>query len=253
MIEVLKRAIRRSAARLGYTIAADWRLARIPQQRYLSRLFELLAIDCVIDVGANRGQYRDFIRHDVNYSGHIISFEPVPALSADLRRRAQSDPAWIVEPYALGAVSGMARLNVMADDLFSSFRQPDHARTRRFERSNRVVEQVDVPVRTLDDVMPAMRARVAFHRPYLKIDTQGYDDEVLAGGPGFLAQTPALQFEASVVPIYEGAPNFAQSIRALEDAGFALSAIFPNNPEHFPRMIEFDCHMVRSTLSGDAG
>lgn len=249
MLELLKRAIRRTASRLGYTIAADWRLARIPQQRYLARLFDLLRIDCVVDVGANRGQYRDLIRHDVGYSGPIVSFEPIPSLFADLRRRARFDGAWFVEPYALGSACGVSTLNVMADDLFSSFRQPTHASTRMFEPSNRVVRRVDVSVETLDRAMAAMRERVAFDRPYLKIDAQGFDDEVLAGGPGFLAQALALQFEASVVPIYDGAPDYVQSIRALEDAGFVLSGIFPNNPEHFPRMIEFDCHMVRRTLA----
>ena len=247
-----KHAVARIASWLGYTVVPTWRLARLPQQRHVARLIELLGIDCIVDVGAHRGQYRDFLRDDVGYDGLIVSFEPLPALAAKLAERARSDRRWIVEPFALGRESGFATINVMASDTFSSFLAPSQARTRLFDRGNAVVDRQRVPVRTLDAAMASVRPRVSFARPYLKLDTQGFDLAVLEGGPDFLATTVALQTEASATPIYEGAPDFVQVIRFLEGAGFELSGMFPNNPEHFPRMIEFDCHMVRSSALPDA-
>lgn len=44
---------------------------------HLGQLLSKLEIDCVLDVGANVGQYRDFLRDQVLYRGTIVSFEPV--------------------------------------------------------------------------------------------------------------------------------------------------------------------------------
>lgn len=247
-MNLIKRSITSIAERLGYAIVPKWRLARLPQARHIARLLATLRVDCVVDVGANRGQYRDFLRDDVGFEGTIVSFEPLPALATLLAERARQDPRWIVEPFALGREPGFAMFNVMASDTFSSFLAPSHERTRMFEQGNAVVDRIRVPVRTLDAAMAAVRARVRFERPYLKLDTQGFDLTVLESGREFLATTVALQTEASATPIYEGAPDFVDVIRFLERAGFELSGMFPNNPEHFPRLIEFDCHMVRSSV-----
>jgi len=83
-----------------------------------------------------------------------------------------------------------------------------------------------------------------FLRPYLKLDTQGFDLNVARGAGSEIRHFQALQMEASVTPIYDKMPDFTESIREFRHMGFELSAIFANNPEHFPRMIEFDCHMI---------
>jgi hypothetical protein len=101
------------ARRLGYVVLPIWRRNIIvpPDEehifhavRYLRRLFDLLRIDCVLDVGANLGQYRDFLRDKVGYTGLIVSFEPIPSHVQILKDRAQqSDPDWQIEDCALGA------------------------------------------------------------------------------------------------------------------------------------------------------
>jgi hypothetical protein len=59
----------------------------------------------------------------------------------------------------------------------------------------------------------------------LKIDTQGYDLEVLKGAENTLQSIRALQLEASVRPIYEGMPGFREVLDYLMSRGFALSAM----------------------------
>jgi hypothetical protein len=44
---------------------------------HLKSLFKILETTCVFDVGANTGQYGDFLRAQVGYQGLIVSFEPV--------------------------------------------------------------------------------------------------------------------------------------------------------------------------------
>ena len=234
----------------GFTIIPNWRLQQYPQATYLRRLLSLLEIDCVLDVGANLGQYHDFLRSEVRYEGTIVSFEPIPANVAALRQRARQDPRWVIEGCALGRTSGTAPFNVMANDEFSSFLTPDHTATDRFTRLNRVQHIVEVEVRTLHDVVPALERDLHASGLYLKLDTQGYDLEVVAGAGEAIARFRGVQTEASVTPIYEGAPDFHTTIHTLQSLGFDLSGIFPNNPHHFPSMVEFDCYMVARSRIG---
>lgn len=247
----LKATVARWISRLGYTVVPNWRLASFVQADFLARLFALAGVDLVLDVGANRGQYRDFLRRDVGHDGFIASFEPLPALSRHLLERSATDKRWIVHAFALGRERGTAPFNVMEMDTFSSFLAPTASATKRFEQMNSVRSKVEVPVRTLDNMVDELRAKIPFRRPYLKLDTQDYDLAVIEGAANFLPDIVALQTEASVMPIYEGSPDFATAIRMLERRGFALSGIFPNNPGHFPRMFEFDCHMVNRALVPD--
>ena len=246
MHPVIKRAVGSLADRLGYTLAPTWRLDRLPMARHLQKLFALAKVDLVLDVGANAGQYHDFLRTEVGYRGPIVSFEPNPALSAPLIVRAEEDPRWWIESYALGAESGSLVFNVMANSEFSSFLAPSNRATTQFKAMNRVADQIVVEVRRLDDCLPAILEKCNALHTYLKLDTQGYDLEVVRGAAGVLDRIDAMQLEASVTPIYEHAPDFATAIDVLRSQKFEPSGFFPNNEGQFPRLVEFDCVMISS-------
>lgn len=251
-MQALKRLLSHALGQKGYSLVPHWHRDSEPQARYLARLFDEFAIDCVFDVGANRGQYADFLRQRVGFRGRIISFEPIPELVAELRERAQTDPLWTVCAHALGERDAMAEFKIMESDRFSSFLAPDHSATDQFLSKNSVVRVETVAVRRLEDVATEWRDRLGFRRPYLKLDTQGYDLAVIRGAGASLSGFVALQSEASVIPIYEGAPDFSETLRSIDALGFGLSAIFPNNPDHFPFMVEFDCHLVNRSFAGRA-
>ena len=244
MRQAVKRAIERLFGRLGYAVIPHWRLERHSMARHLARLFRELSVDLVLDVGANRGQYHDFLRREVGYAGWIASFEPNPALANHLAARARVDDRWAVHGCALGSAPGMMEFNIMASSEFSSFLQPTERATSRFAEMNRVAEQVTVEVDTLERRLPALMSSLAVCRPYLKLDTQGFDLSVIEGARGVLAELEALQIEASVTPIYEAAPDYATAIATSQSLGFEPSGFFPNNEGHFPRLVEFDCVMV---------
>jgi len=228
----------------GYTIIPNWKREHYAQSEFLRDLLSYLEIDCVFDVGANEGQFGEFLRQQVGYKGLIVSFEPIPSCLSKLNARAQSDGNWLVEPYALGRQAGIAKFKIMSGSQFSSFLNPDHSHVDMFTAKNNVVEEIDVEVKTLDEVVKLIISRDKVNSLYLKLDTQGFDLEVAAGASTSIDCFRALQTEASVIPIYEGSPNFEEAIKVFQNMGFELSGIFPNNPGHFPRMIEFDCHMI---------
>jgi len=244
MASVLKKAILNLATSLGYQLTPHWRLATHPQATYLNQLLRWLDIDCVFDVGANTGQYRDFLRRNVEYDGTIVSFEPIPEHVELLRERARTDKKWHIEGYALGSTNGEAAFNVMAGSQFSSFLEPDHSSTKEFSTMNVVQRQVTVQVRALESVLPELQRRLGFSALYLKLDTQGYDMEVAKGAGAAMRAVRGLQTEASVTPLYTGAPDYCAAIGTFRSLGFELSGLFPNNPHHFPRLHEFDCHMI---------
>jgi FkbM family methyltransferase len=249
----MKRGAERLFARAGYTVIPAWREHSFPQAKYLRQLFAFAKVGCVLDVGANLGQYYDFLRNEVGFDGWVISFEPNPRLASSLRDRSRSESRWIVEGCALGQAVGELEFGIRKDPQFSSFLEADHSATDLFHDENEVVERVAVPVRTLNDVVPAVSAHesvIGSTEIYLKIDTQGYDLEVLAGASDVIGRIAALQTEIAVKPIYAGATPYHQAMPRIESFGFDLSAIFPNNSGHFPQLIEFDCHFISRARCG---
>src|ERR1700733_4449511 len=103
----MENPLRLMLRKLKYLRVIDERdLYLLHEQSHLRRLFELLNIDCVFDVGANTGQYTKMIRKYVGYRGPVVSFEPNPDVATILRENARGDNDWLVEEVALGATVG---------------------------------------------------------------------------------------------------------------------------------------------------
>lgn len=239
----------RAAEKAGVSVVPRWRIEKLAEIDYMKSLFQFLDIKCVIDVGANQGQFRDFLRDDVEFKGHIVSFEPIPAHVKLMRERAVGDPKWHIEECALGSSDGTGTFNVMVGTQFSSFLEPDHSYVSEFKQRNQITEQIEVTIRTLDGAFATLGQRIDARATYLKMDTQGFDLEVLKGARATLSEVRGMQSEASVKPIYSGMPDYVETIKTIQELGFELSGIFPNNAGHFPLLIEFDCYFVASRFA----
>ncbi|HKZ74537.1 MAG TPA: FkbM family methyltransferase [Steroidobacteraceae bacterium] len=235
----------KAARRLGLDLVPVPRMRNRELGEFLQKLFRTLRVDCVLDVGANQGQFYRFLRTEVGYAGPIVSFEPLPALAERLQSEARADDRWVVKPLALGSHPGTGSMNVMADTVFSSFLAPDHMHTERFAELNTVKAVQPVSIDTLDRVAPEIFGRFDVHCAYLKLDTQGYDLQVLAGAGEALQRVGALQSELSFVPIYRGMPSWQAALQAYGDAGFAVSGFFAVTRDEDMRLIEADCVLVK--------
>ena len=237
-----------SDRRLAARLALAGRVHQYPEIQALRRFLSTFAVDCLFDVGANRGQYATMLREDAGYKGLILSFEPNPDVFAELQRHAASDRLWHVFNMALSDFDGTASFNIMAADQFSSLKTPSGEQDAIFADRNKVTKTVEMQCRRLDTLLPELVAQHGFTRPFLKMDTQGHDLSVCEGAGDVLAQMLGIQTELGVRPIYEGGTGYRAMIDWLDARAFVPSAFFANNKGHFPLLVEMDGIFVNRTL-----
>jgi FkbM family methyltransferase len=240
------RAIEAIGKKLGITIVPDWRAVRLVEERHLARLLAHYEVDCVFDVGANVGQYGHMLREYVGYRGRIISFEPNPAALDKLRQASAGDALWHVEAFGLGSTTGTAEFHAYEQSELGSLRSFGASTHAPLNPSGRTI---NVQIQTLASYLPAARQRWRFKRPFLKLDTQGFDLEVAKGAGDTLSEFIGLQSEVAFQTIYDGAPDYATAINFYQSAGFTLSRLVPVHEIHFPQLVEMDVIMVRSDLA----
>ena len=242
-------ALQRLARRLGYDLTP--RRKAKPPNAQLAAVLARFGITCVLDVGANRGQYGAMLR-EWGYCGRIVSFEPLAQAHAALARRAHADPGWQVAPrLALGERDGEVEMAVSAESDMSSL-LPQSALLEEVSPSSAVIGREAVPLRRLDGVVGAYLT--ADDRTFLKIDAQGYEARVLAGAAGLIERLRGIQLEMSLVPIYEGEQDFRTTFDQLVAAGFEPYLLLPGYFERkLARQLQVDGVFMRpSALPADA-
>lgn len=178
--------------------------------------------DWVLDVGANTGQYRATLRRQ-GYTGDILSFEPLSDAHARLCVKATEDPRWEIYPRcALGRAAGETSIHIAGNSVSSSLLPMLELHASAAPDSIYIGSEL-TPVKTLDAAL-AGRA-IAQRRVYLKIDTQGFEAEVLAGARATLSAVQALELEVSLRPLYADQPTWQDLSDVLRDAGFVLTEI----------------------------
>lgn len=200
-------------------------------------------IDLLFDVGANTGQYATNARRE-GYSGQIVSFEPLRQAHAALTTNARNDAQWFVhDRVAIGSRIGEVEINVSKNSYSSSILPILESHTSAAPQSV-YTDIEDVPLETIDSIF-SKYFRTG-QKTYLKIDTQGYEAEVLSGAEQSLPDIFAVELELSTVPLYEGQLLYDYFINYLTNRGFLLWALMPgfSNAET-GQMLQFDAVFVR--------
>ena len=209
----LKTPIRQALFRAGYELVPVGSEANV----YSAGLLERLAVATVLDVGANQGQYGTWLRR-IGFQGAIVSCEPMAEPFAILEALAAADPSWTALRLAAGEADATLSMHVSANSVSSSLLAPTPGQVAAAPESA-AVRREEVAVRRLDDVA----AELDLAGPlWLKIDTQGFERQVLAGGPDVLKRAVAVQCEVSLTELYEGQTDYVTILGLLRDAGFEL-------------------------------
>lgn len=231
------------------TPADDWGLHKAASSnlcaRHVADFLTNYEVNCVLDVGANKGQYGKQLR-DFGYRGRIVSFEPVPEALARLQKTAERDPDWSVHPFALGRSESVESMH-LGWKTMNSLLEPSAYGQQRYKRFADTSRTTQVQVRRLDQVMDEALEGIANPRPFLKMDTQGFDMEVFVGAGERIGEFVGMQSEVAALQLYEGSPHMTEAITAYEDAGFEITGMYPVTREGSTgRVVEFDCVLARA-------
>lgn len=179
-------------------------------------------INFVYDVGANKGQFGKNL-YRAGYHEQLISFEPTSEAYSCLEAEARQHKKWQVAPRsAVGSKAGEAKINISSNSHSSSLLSITAKALEGAPRAH-YVNTENVPVVTLDETNYAPMEANAF----LKIDTQGFELEVLKGATELLKKIHGVQLEMSLTPMYEGAPSFQELHDYINGFGFELWGLDP--------------------------
>jgi FkbM family methyltransferase len=178
----------------------------------------------VFDVGANRGQTIErFRRH---FERPVIhAFEPGRDAFAELQRRCAGMPDVVLNNVALGPRRESRMFLDNDHDDMSSFLEPS------VTAWGEITGRYPVEVVTLDDYCESH----AIERiDILKIDTQGFDLQVLHGAQRLMRESAIHLIFTEVIfsEMYKGLPRFDETYAFLADRGFAFVSFYDFYYQH---------------------
>lgn len=227
----LKQAIRRVARALNYDIR------RVHECPNLFDFLKSRKVNLVIDVGANTGQFARHLRKE-GYSGRIISFEPISEIFEQLQTSADGDKNWTVFNIAIGAKPGQATINIAKKSEFSSL-LPQAGTILSHDSEAETIRTQEIKIARLDDVVSVSENDAVF----LKIDTQGFEQDVLSGAHNILAVASGVMMELPIIHLYEGVWSMEEALKYMRGNGYVPSQIHPVNyhSKDAVSLLEVDC------------
>ena len=176
-------------------------------------------INYVIDIGANVGQFAVEIL-DNGFNGEIISFEPLSKAHSELVKNSKKYNNWTIYPKsAIGNTDGEIEINISNNSVSSSIL---NISKKHIDASNesRYIGIEKVKIHKLDSLFS--KEQLMNKNIFIKIDTQGFEWEVLEGASNILNDTKGLLCELSFDNLYEGQHLWQEIINKLEQYNFKL-------------------------------
>ena len=185
------------------------------------KIMENFNIDTLFDIGANIGQYAIDMR-ELGYSKKIISFEPLTNAFKDLNTNSLNDDNWLANNYAIGNEDAKSVINIAGNSLSSSILNmlPSHIES---EPMSKYIAQEEIEIKKLDSVFSSFCKKD--EKVMVKIDTQGFEKNVIDGATKSLMNIKIIQLEMSIVPLYENEMLFIEMINYLDNKGFQLFSL----------------------------
>jgi FkbM family methyltransferase len=241
-IETVKSLVRRFSRAAGLEVSRT-RYANV-EPTVLKSVLNATGATIILDVGANLGQFGDVVFRG-GFRGTLVSFEAIPAVHGKLVQHAKRKAgSWVVAPCAaLGSKRGQVEINIAGNSVSSSLLPMTRTHQDAEPKSKYLHKQL-IDMMTLDELAPTVVP--ATGAILLKVDTQGYEMEVLKGATSILRRTVALQLELSLTPLYDGAPTLLEMVSFMKDQGYELFSIIPGfRDRQSGRLLQVDGYFVR--------
>ena len=176
-----------------------------------------LPIRSVVDVGANTGQ---FARHIIQFfpEAKLYCFEPLAEPFATLQKWAQVQNERVSAfNVALGAEEGETKMFLHVEHSASSSLLATTEVCNQLYPQTRTQDSVPVKLTTLD---AALSGQNLLDEVLVKLDTQGYERQVIQGARKTLSQACAVIVEINLFKLYDQQPSFIELATMLNELGF---------------------------------
>jgi FkbM family methyltransferase len=200
-----------------------------------------LALDTVIDIGANRGQFALCVRR-LYPDAMIFCFEPLQAPAAKLRRNFQHDPRVRLRSVAISTERGSTEMHVTRWDVSSSLLPIAQAQRDSFPFAEECRRE-RVSTAPLSDCLNEGEIQGTV---LLKLDVQGYELTALQGCGQFLDRFKYVYVEVSFIELYVGQALATQIVALLFSKGFKLFSVANPSRGWSPRTIQADFLFARA-------
>lgn len=184
-----------------------------------AKLLNHYGVTKVLDIGANTGQFAESLI-DFGYKGKIISFEPVKSAYDILCSRAKKYSNWeVASRRAIGNYDGEVNINVSDDTQFSSIKSIKEEFLQNTGAA-KVITQELVQISKVDSL------KGEFYNDdeivFLKIDTQGFEKEVIEGATELIKTVKGIKIEIPLVNDLEIYENVDWDIKYYFDLFYSL-------------------------------
>jgi len=204
----------------------------------------------LVDVGARGGINKRW--KSIAPILKVIGFEPDEKECEQVNLNAKSSPNELVcYPFALGQHKNTkVKLNICKDPGCISIYEPNTEFVDSFyyAPNMQVTKTIDITLNTLNDVCEQNHIKP----DCIKIDTQGYELEILKGSLNILNQVKFLELEVEFNPQYKNQPLFSDIDLFLREKGFLLLGI---RRTYWRRQVNDDLpksHFGGQIMHGDA-
>jgi FkbM family methyltransferase len=215
----MKRIIQKLVRKLGLDI-----IRYRPESMGLNPYFDMSKFikskqPMILDVGANKGQTINTLNDEFK-SCFIHSFEPSPSTFKILKDNTTKMKNVSVWNCGMGSETNNLFLNENTYSDMSSFLELDA------QGWGEINSKTSVKVTTIDDFC---REQNIEKIDILKLDTQGFELEILKGAKSTFLKNKIglLYFEVTFIDMYKGLPSFYTLYEFCINHGFELVSIYP--------------------------
>lgn len=169
----------------------------------------------ILDIGANTGNYAKEM-HQRFPNATIYAFEPLADCYKSLEATANAHKNIHPLPFALGSKNETTMIQKSSFHPSSSLLAMNDLHKELYPKSSASTEE-QITIKRLDDCS----SELALTEPlFIKMDVQGFEIEVIAGGADTIAKASVLLVENAYVRFYDGQPLAADLIHQLHQLGF---------------------------------
>ena len=189
---------------------------------HIAQTLEFHNIDLVLDIGANEGQFAEkLIEH--GYKKKIISFEPIENVHKILKNNSKAHDNWIVyENLGFGKINETKLINISKNSVSSSILEINKTHLD-IEPDARTIRKEEIRLITLNDFLSQNEYKDK--KIFVKIDTQGYEENILLGADKVLNQISTIMIETSISKVYDQEKDYLEMINLMKSFGFYVWSV----------------------------